>query len=136
MNHFISLVFLFSLSQIVVVIDTSSSLEGRFNLIKRKLRQLLREQILHKTAFNLIQFSTDVIKWRDHLVPTTPQNISAAREWIDGMGVSGSTNTLEALQEALSISGAEAVYFLTDGRYYTCTCTYLSNGVYCLCIND
>lgn len=113
--------FLFFFFQIVVVVDTSSSLEGRFNLIKRKLRQLLREQILHKTSFDLIQFSTDVIRWRDYLVPTTPQNMSAAREWIDGMGVSGSTNTLEALRQAVEINGAEAVYFLTDGRYGTCT---------------
>lgn len=100
----------------VIIIDTSSSLEKRLGLIKRKLNQLLKEQILNKTSFNLIQFSSTVSSWRDHLAPANNQNLLAAKEWINGLTTSGSTDTLSALRKAMSIDGIEAIYLLTDGR--------------------
>jgi hypothetical protein len=103
-------------NNVVVIIDTSSSVEKRLKLIKRKLYQLLVEQLSHKTSFNLIQFNTEVICWRDHLVPVSQQNIASAKEWIDGLTASGSTNTLDALKKATSTKGVEGIYLLTDGR--------------------
>lgn len=102
--------------QIVICIDKSSSLKSRLTLVKKKLRQLLHEQLVHKTSFTLLGFSSDVTAWREHLVPITPQNIAAAQEWIEGLEASGSTDTLGVLRQGLGISGAEALYLLTDGR--------------------
>lgn len=54
--------------------------------------------------------------WRVALVPTSPQNLQAVGQWVRGLLANGSTNTLGALEVAMSVHEAEAVYLLTDGR--------------------
>ncbi len=116
--YFLLQLFLFpSLpSQVVLVIDTSSSLRDRLDVIKDKLHQLIREQLSHKQGFTVLQFSSKVTAWREHLVPTSEQNLEAVWQWVQGLRAEGSTNTLGALTQALAVRGAEAVYLLTDGR--------------------
>ncbi len=54
--------------------------------------------------------------WRDNLVASSPQTLAAAAQWVDGLVTGGSTNTQEALVKAMTVSGVEAVYLMTDGR--------------------
>lgn len=54
--------------------------------------------------------------WRTSLVPTSTQNLLAVGQWVQNLLAEGSTNTLGALEMALSVRDAEAVYMLTDGR--------------------
>ena len=110
----------------MVVIDTSISLERRLGVVKRKLYQLLKEQISNKTSFNLIQFNTEISCWREHLVPVTTQSLAAAREWINDLVPAGNTDTLSALRKAMNINGTEAVYLLTDGRFVRMLITWVS----------
>lgn len=86
-------------------------------LVKKKLRQLAFEQLVHKTRFNLLHFGTNVIPWKDTLVPVTQDSISTMLEWVGQLEAEGSTNTLGVLKKAISMPGVEAIYLLTDGRY-------------------
>ena len=54
--------------------------------------------------------------WRTSLVPVSPQNLEAVGQWVQSLYAEGSTNTLGALEMAMSIREAEGVYLLTDGR--------------------
>lgn len=54
--------------------------------------------------------------WREHLVPTSEQNLKAISQWVEGLAAEGSTNTMDALIRAMSVRDAQAVYLLTDGR--------------------
>ncbi len=105
-----------ALPQVVLAIDTSSSLRDRLDKVKEKLHQLLHEQLCHKQAFTVLQFSSKVTAWREHLVPPSGQNLEDVWQWVEGLQADGSTSTLDALTEALGVRGAEAVYLLTDGR--------------------
>ena len=103
-------------NRIYVLIDTSSSMETKTDLVVKKLHQLLDEQIVDKSWFNIVCFDTKINPWRSHLVEVTAANIRAAKNWTKGIATNGSTNTLEALQYALSDKMTEGVYLLTDGR--------------------
>lgn len=50
------------------------------------------------------------------MVPTSGQNLKAISQWVEGLTAEGSTNTMAALSQAMSVGGAQAVYLLTDGR--------------------
>ncbi|XP_028400268.1 von Willebrand factor A domain-containing protein 3B-like [Dendronephthya gigantea] len=102
--------------KITILIDTSASMNSRLFLVKDKLYQLLQEQIKHKQKFNLIKYDSQAMAWRSRLVDCTDRNINDAWQWIKGLTVGGSTNTLAALKLALSDELCEAIYLLTDGR--------------------
>ncbi len=91
-------------------------MEEHLPLVKRKLRQLALEQLIHKSRFTIVQFGTDVLSWREKLVPVSTDNITSMIEWVMLLEAEGSTNTLEALRKAIGITGVDAVYLLTDGR--------------------
>ena len=110
----------------MVAVDTSSSMRGRLSLVKRKLQQLMEQQLKHKHSFNLIQFSSEVVCWRDHMVPPAGQNMMAARQWISQLQPKGSTDTLGVLKAAIQMDGVEGVYLLTDGRPDQSTDTILN----------
>lgn len=120
-------------SKVVIVIDTSSSVKERLDLIKNKVQELLQvshvacwlgkslcsflqEQLPQKKEFTIVHFNTTVHPWRGSLVPTSPQNLQAVAQWVQNLLAEGSTNTLGALEVAMSVPDAEAVYLLTDGR--------------------
>ena len=75
-----------------------------------------QEQLSFKKEFTLIHFNSEVHPWRSSLVPTSPQNLDAVGQWVEGLLAEGSTNTLGALEVAMSVREVEAVYLLTDGR--------------------
>ena len=63
-----------------------------------------------------MHFNSDVHAWRPSLVPTSPQNLLAVGQWVQSLTAEGTTNTLAALEAAMTVREAEAIYMLTDGR--------------------
>ncbi|EDV24931.1 uncharacterized protein TRIADDRAFT_56355 [Trichoplax adhaerens] len=102
--------------QITILVDTSSSMRPRISLVKDKLHLLLQEQLIKKKKFNIIKFSTNAAAWRDNMADVTDQNLLNAWQWIKGLAIGGSTNTLAALKLALGDPGVQGIYLLTDGR--------------------
>jgi Ca-activated chloride channel family protein len=80
-----------------------------------QLLQTLRPQ----DRFRLIDFSTDVHTFRDQFVFATPENLRAARRYLDDLEANGSTNIEAALREAMRFDATPErlplVLFVTDG---------------------
>ena len=66
--------------------------------------------------FTLVQCSSHTFSWREGLVPCTPQNLTAASQWVQSLQTIGSTNIISALKVAVFVPLVEAVYLLTDGN--------------------
>ena len=66
--------------------------------------------------FTLVQCSSHAFSWREGLVPCTPQNLTAALQWVQSLQTVGSTNIIAALKSAVFVPSVEAVYLLTDGN--------------------
>ncbi|XP_077152982.1 von Willebrand factor A domain-containing protein 3B isoform X2 [Ranitomeya variabilis] len=102
--------------QVYILIDTSHSMKDKLFLLKEKILQLLQEQLKHKRMFNFVKFDSKVEAWKPKLAAVNEENIKEAWSWIKELQVGSSTNTLRALQVALTDSNTQAVYLLTDGR--------------------
>ena len=50
------------------------------------------------------------------MADVTEQNLLNAWQWIKGLAIGGSTNTLAALKLALGDPALQGIYLLTDGR--------------------
>ncbi|NWR60007.1 VWA3B protein, partial [Bucorvus abyssinicus] len=101
---------------VYILIDTSQSMKDKLPLVKRKILQLIQEQLRHKKRFNFVKFSAQAVAWQEKLVEVNEENWKDAWLWIKGLEVGSSTNTLQALQIALADTNTQAVYLLTDGR--------------------
>ena len=105
---------------ITLVLDVSGSMAGaKMNQARAAGRQLL-ETLEPQDRFRLIDFSTDVHTFRDDYVRATPENLQAARRYLDGLEASGSTNIEGALREAMrgrvESGRLPLVLFITDGE--------------------
>lgn len=108
--------------KVVLLVDTSGSMEPRLTELKKELAALLWDQIYKMDIwFNIIQFSGTCKKWRERIQPPTEENCHEAVRWTSGLVASGNTCTMEALQLAFEDSNLEAVYLLTDGKPDTST---------------
>lgn len=76
----------------------------------------LQEQLRHKTKFNLVKFGSKASGWKDRAVEVNESSLQSAWQWVRGLEVAGSTNTLMALKTALADTATQAIYLLTDGR--------------------
>src|SRR6266850_268791 len=86
---------------ITLVLDVSGSMAGaKMNQARAAGRQLL-ETLEPQDRFRLIDFATDVHSFRDDYVRATPENLQAARRYLDGLEAVGSTNIEGALVEAM-----------------------------------
>ena len=106
--------------EIVFVIDTSGSMMG-FPL--EKIKEVMRFTFdgLHpRDRFNVITFSGDQHILFPAPVPATPDNITAAWEFVRHRQGSGGTEMLPAIRTALKSSGSRdhvrVVCFMTDGE--------------------
>jgi Ca-activated chloride channel family protein len=104
---------------LTLVTDVSGSMSGtKLEQAKAALEQALAT-LGPRDRFRLIAFSSAVRRFRDGFVPASRDNLTAAREFIDGLGAEGGTNIQGALEAALD--GAEdnerlsLVLFVTDG---------------------
>jgi Ca-activated chloride channel family protein len=104
---------------IVFTADVSSSMEGeRLVQLKQALDSFL-DHLQEADRFNIVTFGTNVVTFRQDLVPAGSAEIAAARSFVSGLSALGLTNIDGALKasESLSFSDATAnmIIFLTDG---------------------
>ena len=102
---------------LTLCIDTSGSMYLSLGAIKEHVCEFLTNLASHPlpTAFNLVEFSTEVTQWSDRLVTCTPQTVAVANDWIKGLEAKTGTNTLDALMTALGDDRCDAVVLVTDG---------------------
>lgn len=103
---------------VIFCIDTSGSMFHTLDVVKKHLIETLSALETcdsDKPMFNLIEFNSEVTQWADELVQCTPENVAAAKHWINSLKVKTGTNTQDALLTAFSDKACEAVYLVTDG---------------------
>ncbi|XP_007501135.2 von Willebrand factor A domain-containing protein 3B isoform X2 [Monodelphis domestica] len=101
---------------IYILIDTSQSMKGKLPLVKEKIFQLLKEQLVFKKKFNFVKFDAKAVAWQKELAEVNEDNLEKAKEWIKNLQVGSSTNTTDALRIAFADKGTKIIYILTDGR--------------------
>jgi len=102
---------------VVFVFDTSESMKTpRF----AEYLALLKNWVAHLPfeRFNVVRFDSTVEAWSDELKEGSAENRRAAAEYIDKFEPRGQTDTLGALQKALSMPGGDTVILLSDGEPY------------------
>ncbi len=104
---------------LTLVVDVSGSMSGtKLEQAKGALNQALGT-LGSKDRFRVITFSSQVRRFRDGFVPATRDNLTSAREFMDGLGADGGTNIAGALDAALDTPGdgerLSIVLFMTDG---------------------
>lgn len=105
---------------VTFVLDISGSMRGQKLAQAKAAGHALLSSLSRADRFRLIDFATDVKSFREGFVAATPENIRAARRYLDGLRAEGSTNISGALEEALDVrSDGERlplIVFLTDGE--------------------
>ncbi|HXI21807.1 MAG TPA: VWA domain-containing protein, partial [Gemmatimonadales bacterium] len=104
---------------LTLVVDVSGSMSGqKLEQARAALTQALGT-LRAEDRFRLIAFSSGVRQFRDGFSPATPDNLGAARTWVEGLQAEGGTNIAGALETALGSTVAgdrlPLVLFLTDG---------------------
>jgi Ca-activated chloride channel family protein len=104
---------------LTLVIDVSGSMAGpKLDQAKAAIAQAL-EALRPADRFRLVAFSTMVTNFRDGFTAATPENVRAAREFVERLGANGGTNIRGALEAVLGSAVAEErlplILFLTDG---------------------
>ncbi|KAK7113358.1 von Willebrand factor A domain-containing protein 3A-like [Littorina saxatilis] len=108
--------------KVVLLVDTSGSMEPRLNELKKEMAALMWDQIYKLDIwFNIIQFSGSCKRWRDAIQSPSEENCHDAVRWSSNFHANGNTCTLEALQMAFEDKDIEAIYLLTDGKPDTST---------------
>ncbi|KAM4657301.1 von Willebrand factor A domain-containing protein 3A [Amazona ochrocephala] len=104
-------------ANVCILIDTSGSMDPYLPHIMKELTSLIWEQLRkNKVRFNLLRFAENTETWKECLVEATDETCHSAVQWVSTFHAHGNTCTLMALQEALSFTGIEALYVLTDGK--------------------
>ncbi len=104
----------------VFVLDTSGSMRGkRLTQAKNALKYCL-SNLTTGDNFAIMNFATTVNKYTDRLLPATPENIAAARKWVDALEATGGTAIDDALRTALGMRTDDkgrtfTIVFFTDG---------------------
>ncbi|XP_060094800.1 inter-alpha-trypsin inhibitor heavy chain H3-like [Heteronotia binoei] len=113
---------------VVLVIDHSGSMYGEKIVQTRQALTKIVEDLKEEDYFNLIPFASRVSTWKDTLVRATPENVNEAKQFIQTITASGSTNLLGGLligAEVLNIAhqngtvperSASLIIMLTDGQ--------------------
>ena len=105
---------------VTFVLDVSGSMRGEKLEQAKAAGHALLSTLSRNDRFRVIDFATDVNSFRDDFVAATPENIRAARRYLDGLRAEGSTNISGALEEALNARSDNErlplIVFLTDGE--------------------
>jgi Ca-activated chloride channel family protein len=106
---------------LVLVLDTSSSMSDIKMQQARKAVKHCLSQLKPEDRFNVIKFSTSVTPFRDKLVEANKDYLEAANKWVDGLKTSGGTAIWPALDDALAMRSSDTarpftVVFFTDGQ--------------------
>jgi hypothetical protein len=102
---------------IIFCIDTSGSMIGHLEAVKKHVIEFLQHRAIEETetAFNIIEFSSNVTFWSDQMVKCTPQTVAVASAWVQRLSPQTGTNTMEALLSAFQNKACDAVCLITDG---------------------
>ena len=107
---------------VIFVCDTSGSMEGdKIGQARRALSTLLGN-LNARDRFGIITFASDTRTFRDEMKTAAPDNLQAAKKWIEDIKAVGGTNINDALLDALKMLGkpegnrARQIVFLTDGQ--------------------
>ena len=112
--------------QVVFVVDVSGSMQvevglkdspsmSRLQFLKRELKSVINEQLTDGALFNIVIFSDAAKAWKKGLVRVNRKSRQSAGKFIDALKADGGTNTLGALKQGFTISGADTMVFLSDG---------------------
>ena len=82
---------------------------------KRELLPAIRG-LQATTNFTVITFSSKVDMWKKNLVPATEKNKSLAMAYVKNLSASGGTSAMAGLTSSFSLSGADIIFFLSDGH--------------------
>ncbi len=104
---------------LTLVLDISGSMSGeKIDQAKDALRQALAA-LRPADRFRLVAFSTRVTAFRDDFVGATPENVRAAREFLEQLAADGGTNIAGALDAVLGAASRSdrlpIIVFVTDG---------------------
>lgn len=113
---------------VIFVVDTSGSMmeqlestlvggkpATRSDVVKQELVKAL-ESLDAAARFNLITFSSGVIKWKESVVPFTDKTREEAIDYVKHLGAKGGTNIYDAMVTAMSDARVDTIFFLTDGE--------------------
>ncbi|RDD40696.1 von Willebrand factor A domain-containing protein 3B [Trichoplax sp. H2] len=100
---------------VVFVLDTSGSMYSYINSIKEHLIEALRILSSTDCLFNIIEFSADISKFAEWLIPCNQKSWDVAKAWITAITCKTTTNTLEAVKAAFEDDRTQAVYLVSDG---------------------
>lgn len=105
--------------ELIFVLDTSGSMSGfPIGKAKEAMRMALAG-LYSRDTFNLITFAGDTHVLFPQPVAATPENLRAARTFLDGHYGGGGTEMMKAVRAAFAPSGAEnkvrVICFMTDG---------------------
>ena len=104
---------------VLFVLDVSGSMRGEKIEQARAAVQYCLGRMNPGDRFNIITFGTNVKAFRDKQVANGPENVQAAREFVEDVVARGNTNISGALAAALAEKPAPSrpriVIFLTDG---------------------
>lgn len=106
--------------EVTLVLDRSGSMAGEKLDQARAAALQVIEGLAEGEAFNIVDYSTNVERFRPAPVPKNRETVLAAREYLAALRPNGGTNIHDALVEALRQEPAGAgflpiVLFLTDG---------------------
>ncbi|MEP6881623.1 MAG: marine proteobacterial sortase target protein [Dokdonella sp.] len=105
--------------ELILVIDTSGSMEGESIKQAREALDLALSSLRPSDRFNVIQFNSVTESLFDDAVSATTEDIALAREWIAKLRATGGTEMIPALRTALRgtppAGYVRQVVFATDG---------------------
>ncbi|MGK0500962.1 MAG: Ca-activated chloride channel family protein [Oceanicoccus sp.] len=105
--------------EVIYVIDTSGSMQGRSIIQAKKSLLLALEQLNDQDSFNIIRFSNTTQQIFSHAMPATADNIRQANAFVNALQANGGTEMMPALQAALRDphdgENVRQIIFITDG---------------------
>lgn len=105
--------------ELILVIDTSGSMEGESISQARAALDLALSSLRPGDRFNVIQFNSETESLFDQAVPASATDVNLAREWVRNLRATGGTEMVSALRAALQGSPpagyVRQVVFATDG---------------------
>ncbi len=103
----------------VFIMDVSGSMRGEPIEVSKQMISNLLSGLNQDDRFNILFFAGGSAVFSPNSLPVTPQNITNAIAFIDGIEAGGSTQLLPAMQQALSMQGtadfSRTFVILTDG---------------------
>ena len=106
---------------ILILVDTSGSMEPYLDFLKKELAVLVWDQLFaNQIQFNFIQFNDQYQAWRETLVLPTEDNCHEAIAWISTLKANGNTGSERVLNYAFDFQRTkqpiDAIYYMSDGK--------------------